>query len=321
MGGDATDGIAAADVAEPREPSAVALPSVSVVVATNRVSPFLEEALESVRRQTYGRVEVVIVDDGSPEPDASVAAAAAYPGARVIRQEPSGVAIARNVGVAATTGELIAFLDDDDRWHPERLERQVRSLSTSPGAVAGYCGMQSIDEDGRVIVQADQVAVTSPVEIARRRTGIMLPNLMVRRDALESAGGFHPAIRLAEDLDLVLKLSQRGDFVFTDGALVDYRTHGANTTRRHRELCRSIDRVVRLHMWSARERGDDDLVAAHRESLRANARYAWWGALRAARSNLRSGRWRSAADDLLWAQRFAPGGVQDAVGRRLRGVR
>lgn len=293
-------------------------PLVSVVVATNRVGPFLDEALRSVTEQTYRPIEVIIVDDGAADPAAVDAAAAIWPDSIVIHQQPSGVSIARNRGAARVSGALIAFLDDDDRWHPERLARQVDALAIHPTAVAGYCGMRSIDADGKVLVEADQIAVSGAVEVARRRTGIMLPNLLVRADAFERVGGFHNAIRLAEDLDLVLKLSLLGDFVFTSEPLVDYRTHAQNTTRRHRELCRSIDRVVRLHLWSAQESGCDDLVAAHRESLRANGRYAWWGAVRTAKSRLRAYDVRGAVTELVWAQRFAPGGVPDAITRRLR---
>ena len=296
-------------------------PLVSVIVATNRGGPFLDEALGSVLQQAYRPIELIVVDDGAPDSAAVDRAAAIWPDVRILHQEPAGVSIARNRGVAQSHGELIVFLDDDDRWHPDRLRRQVEDLAAYPGAVAGYCSMRSIDAAGSVLVEPDQIAVTGAVEVARRRTGIMLPNLVIRRDAFDSVGGFHTAIRQAEDLDLVLKLSLLGDFVFTKDLLVDYRTHAGNTTRRHRELCRSIDQVVRLHLWSAREQGRDGLATAHRESLRANGRFAWWGAARAAKSRIRKGDLCAGIAELAWAQRFAPAGVPDAVVRRLRGKR
>ena len=306
----------------PIEPNADAVPLVSVVVATNRVSPFLAEALGSLAAQTHPRVETIVVDDGSPDPAAvDDAAASALPSARVLHRPSAGVSAARNAGAAEAGGELLVFFDDDDVCHPERLARQAALLMASPGAVACYCGMRTIDEEGRVLVEADQVAVHDRLDVARRRTGILLGNLMVRRADFDALDGFDPALRLAEDLDLVLKLAERGDLVFAPEALFDYRLHGANTTSRHRELTRSIDRIVHAHLDRARAAGDAPLVAAHRESLRTNGRYAWWGALRHARGEVRAKRIGSAASDVLWALRFAPLAPADAVMRRLTGKR
>lgn len=296
-------------------------PLVSVVVATARGGPFLAEALRSVAAQTYPHVETVLVDDGSEDPDAVRAAAAHSSAVRVVRQERAGVSIARNVGVSLTRGEYLAFLDDDDRWAPTRLERQVESLTEHPTAVVGYCGMRTIDAHGHVLVPADQRQVADVHEVLRRRTGILLPNIVVRREAFDRVGGFHPAFRRAQDLDLVLRLASVGDFVFVDEPLVDYRYHENNVTRAHRELARSIDHVLRLHRWSARERGRQDLVADLDEGLKRNARFAAWSAARAARDEVRAGRPDRAAREVAWAIYFAPGApVQWAI-RRIRGVR
>ncbi|NTV40256.1 MAG: glycosyltransferase family 2 protein [Demequinaceae bacterium] len=308
----------------PRKREAVAatgrLPLVSVIIATNRPSPFLAEALDSVTNQTYRRIEVVIVDDGAGDPSFAAQAAARVPGATLVRQPPSGVAVARNVGAAMTTGEFLVFLDDDDRWQPERIERQVHALEGRPDAPLGYCSMQSIDEHGRVTFAADQIQVTDECDVARRATGIILPNVMVRREAFVKSGGFHPALRMAEDLDLILKLARQGGFAFSPETLVDYRSHGLNTTKRHRELSRSIDHVLRLHLWNASEHHRPDLEKAYRESIEANRRFAWWSALRAAREGLKAGR-VSALGEIAWAIGFAPMGPVSALLRRLRGSR
>lgn len=296
-----------------------AAPLVSVVVATNRAGPFLAEAIQSVREQTYPNLELIVVDDGSPDPAAVAELVTAYEGARLIRQVPSGVSVARNEGVAAAAGRYLVFLDDDDRWAPERLAHQVAALQANPHAVACYCGMQTIDERGRVIASADQIAVRDRFDIARRVTGIILPNLMLCSDVFTRVGGFHSGIDLAEDLDLVLRVSAQGDVVFVPKTLTDYRAHADNTTRRHRRLARGIDQVVRFHLASATLRGDDELVDAHRDSLRANRRFAWWSALRSARRAARSGRFGQAASEVFWAVRFAPTAPADAVFRRLRG--
>lgn len=306
---------------DPDRDAAAGLPLVSVVVASNRASPFLVEALGSVAAQTYRHLEIIVVDDGSDDPEFIADVTRRIGEVTVVRQRPSGVAVARNVGAALATGEFLVFLDDDDRWHPERIELQLRALQSDAEAVVSYCGMRSVDEAGNVVAEADQVAVADEYDVARRATGIILPNVLMRRAAFERVGGFHPAIRLAQDLDLILLLARQGRFVFTPEVLVDYRAHSNNNTRRYRELCRSIREVVRLHLWNAIERKDDALATAYRESLLSNQRFAWWSAIRAARTSLAAGHAGRAVGDIAWAIRFAPRGLPSAALRRLRHVK
>ncbi len=292
------------------------LPLVSVVVATNRGGPFLAEALDSVEAQTYPRIEVVLVDDGSDDPEAIRRVTDGRPSVTVVRQPAGGVSTARNLGVSHTRGELLVFLDDDDRWHEKRIELQVAAIDDT--VVASYCGMRTVDEHGRELVAADQHQVRDVHEVLRRGTGIILPNLMTRRDAFVRVGGFHPAFRRAQDLDLVIRLALAGELRFVDETLVDYRRHADNNTRRYRELCRSIDHVVRLHAWAATERGRADLADDYRVSLARNRRYAAWRATASARERARRGDLVAAASDLVWLARFAPTVPADWVAERLR---
>src|SRR5699024_6271996 len=140
--------------------------------------------------------------------------------------------------------------------------------------------------------------------------------LMVRREAFHAVGGFSPELRHAEDLDLVLRLAERGDFVFAAEALVDYRAHATNTTGRHRELVAAIDQVLSTYRQRAADWGDAELVAAFDESLRRNQRFAWWSAARAARSAVRVRRIFTAAGELWWALRTAPRAPWDKLTQR-----
>lgn len=279
-------------------------PLVSVVLATNRGGPFLAEALGSVLAQTYPRVEVVVVDDGSPDPGALAAAVGASRDVRLVRTARSGVSGARNAGVRLTAGELVAFIDDDDRWGPDRLARHVAAMAG--GAVLSYCGMRTIDAVGDVLVQADQGPVDGLADVVRRSGWILVPNLVVRRSAFDEVGGFDESLGTAEDLDLVLRVAQLGSCVYVDETLVDYRYHGANATRAHRELAASIRRVLASHRAIAARQGRDDVVAAYVGRLRDNDRFAAWSAARAARAALRERHLVAAARELAWAARFAP---------------
>ncbi|MFC8733047.1 glycosyltransferase family 2 protein [Luteimicrobium sp. NPDC057192] len=280
-------------------------PVVSVIVCTNRGGPFLEEALRSVRAQTYGAVECVLVDDGVPDPAALVEMLRPFPEIRVVRGASTGVSAARNRGLAAARGELVAFLDDDDRWDPRRLELGMAPFA-DPRVVATYCGMRTVDADGAVLVEADQVAVASRLDIARGLGGILLPNLVLRRSAVDDAGGFDPLMRLAEDLDLVLRVAARGTLVLVPEPLVDYRYHEGNTTRRYRALADAIRVIVRRHREEARAAGDEPLAGALTARDQANDRFAAWSAARAARASWGAGERRAAVGDLVWAARFAP---------------
>ena len=290
-------------------------PVVSIVVATNRLSEFLPEALASVVAQTYGSTEIIVVDDGSPHPEAVIRAARAIPNSRTLRIAASGVSTARNIGAHETSGEYLVFLDDDDRWLPDRLTAQVAALEVNPGAVASYCGMHVIDAAGEIVVPFNQGPVDGRLDIARGGGGIILPNLMVRRSAFVATGGFHSRLRLAQDLDLTLRLAERGPFVFVDRPLVEYRAHPENNTNQARQLAGSIQRIVRLHLSEAEARGDLPLVAALSERLRRNERYAWWRVAQAARSSSRR-ELGSVSGELWWALTRYPRGLVGGVWAR-----
>ncbi|MEV7963520.1 glycosyltransferase family 2 protein [Oerskovia paurometabola] len=301
--------------------AAVAAPLVSVVVATNRGGPFLAEALASVAAQTYPHVELVVVDDGSPDPAVIRGLVEEAGVGTVLRLDPSGVSTARNTGVRHTRGELLAFLDDDDRWHPDRLRLAVDALTARPDAVISYCAMRTVDPAGEQLVGADQRPARDARDVVRGRTGIMLPNLVIRRGAFDALGGFDPAYRQGEDLDLVLAAATLGPFVFVDEVLVDYRYHPGNTTRAYRDLAAGIRVILRERRSQARaaERGGPaGLDAAYRDRLRANDRFAAWSAARAARAEISARRFRAALGHVAWAARFAPLAPLDWVRERVR---
>lgn len=298
------------------------LPVVSVVIATNRRGPFLQEALTSLRDQTYSRIEAVLVDDGSPDAAALETLVRPFPAVTLVRQVGAGVAVARNNGVMRTTGELIAFLDDDDRWHPERIRRQAEVMDRHPNAVLSYGALRTVDDAGRELVTPDQTQVRDIHDILRRRTGIIAPNIMVRRETFLRVGGFHPAFRRAQDLDLVLKAAHEGEFVFVPDAIVDYRHHRHNNTRQHRQLCRSIDHVLRLHRWAAWEQGGATWSATSKRASRRTAasrcgasrgKRGPWG-MRAATARP-SPRWRGLSASPRWPPRPGSPGVSPAAGR------
>ncbi|WP_159448832.1 glycosyltransferase family A protein [Demequina sp. NBRC 110053] len=290
--------------------------TVSCVVATNRASPYLREALESAASQSKPPVEIIVVLDGAPDVTAIRELVAGVPIARAIERRHSGVAASRNVGAKEATGEWIAFLDDDDRWHPERLARQLEALAQDPAAVVGYCGIRTIGAAGETLAHGDHTPVSGRLDVMRRRTGILAGNTLIRASSFADVGGFDEDILVAEDLDLMLRLAPRGSFVLCPEDLLDYRLHAGNTTGSHRRLSRGVRDVLARHRAAAIAEGDVDAQSALSASMRSNGRYAWWAATRAARAHGPRHPWR-ALSEWAWAARFAPLAPADAALRRL----
>lgn len=295
------------------------MPLVSVVIPTYGPSPFLAEALDSVSAQDYPNWECVVVDDGSHDPTAVEKITHEHmPGATVIHQPNAGPSAARNAGVQHSRGEVLAFLDHDDRWPPTMLSEHVAGLSRRPAAVASYGGIRSIDAGGGMLEESPFEQVDQ-LGLLRRDVMIITGALAVRRGAFQAVGGFGPRPQ-AEDLDLVLRLAQLGEFVHVNACL-DYRTHGSNLSRDHRALAGSIREVVLGGLRAARRSGSTEQVRAHQVSLDRNTRFAMWSALRAARQHLREHRVGRAMGELGWAGRHVlttPGGPLALVRRHPR---
>src|SRR5919106_1718045 len=125
-----------------------AVPSVSVVIAAYNASRTLPQTLKSLRAQTLREFDAVIVDDGSTDETAAIAASTGDDRIKVVTQRNAGVSAARNRGAAETRGEFLSFLDADDLWTPDKLASQLAALRASPDAGLVYSGTRSIDSEG-----------------------------------------------------------------------------------------------------------------------------------------------------------------------------
>jgi glycosyltransferase involved in cell wall biosynthesis len=206
---------------------------VSVIVPCFNGARFLREAIDSALAQTYADVEVVVADDGST--DESVAIVASY-GDRVrgLRQRNAGPSAARNLALGAATGEYVALLDADDRYHPHKLERQVDLLRRRPEVGAVYCGWRLVDANGRELPERGW-----PQGEGDLLDRLVLGNLfhpvsvVLRRRIVDVAGGFDERCPVNEDWDLFLRASRHGAlWARVDGALCDYRIHPGQSHER-----------------------------------------------------------------------------------------
>jgi glycosyltransferase involved in cell wall biosynthesis len=228
-------------------------PRISVVIPTYNAAATLPETLESVFGQSFTDFEVIVVDDGST--DATPDILAAYEDRiRVLRKVNEGKpAAARNLGVRAARGEFVAFLDADDCWTKDKLERQVAMLDQQPDVGLVYTGDATIDGESR------KVSVNPCYPEARGRIYELLTvhNVMVgssvvaRRRAIEEAGGFDEDLTSIENWDLWIRIARGWAIEYIDEPLTLYRVHSGNRSR-NVELRRSnIFRVLAKHHGAA----------------------------------------------------------------------
>jgi glycosyltransferase involved in cell wall biosynthesis len=201
-------------------------PEVSIIIPTYNRVHLLREALDSVGRQTFRDFEVIVVDDGSTEDVTSATADhATHP--MVIRQQRKGPAAARNRGIRAARGEILAFLDSDDLWHAEKLERFLAAMKADARVRIFYGPMTPITEDGRPMPGRTKACQGGPItERLFCSSFVHVPTVVCRKAVLVQANCFDEALPVCEDYDLWLRLSVTEMFGLVEEPLALRRLHG-----------------------------------------------------------------------------------------------
>lgn len=204
---------------------------VSVVIPTYQRERWIRRAIESALSQTYGPVEVIVVDDGSTDGTAGVVRGMGER-VRYMRIENSGPSRARNVGVEAATGEFIAFLDSDDAWHPEKIAVQVEAMDNFGQAGLSFTDAAPSDGAGARVAffeksgfapGGDVVFIDDPMRVAMlARQPVLLPTMMIRRAVWDGVGGFDELLRVGEDTDLIFRLALATKFCAVNRVLAFY---------------------------------------------------------------------------------------------------
>lgn len=226
---------------------------VSIIMPAYDAERFIGEALDSLAAQTYRDFEVLVVDDESRDGTARLVAEAAKrdPRIRLLSIPHSGVATARNSGVRAAQGSLVTFLDADDLWRPDRLERHVSLLAREPATdliVGEVLVFEALGPTLEPLAGSDHVQLRS----------VNLGAATIRPTVFDAVGLFDETMRFSEDLDFLLRAHETGFRlgVESEVALL-YRRHQANMTndvdgnRRymlralHRSLARRRERNYR----------------------------------------------------------------------------
>jgi glycosyltransferase involved in cell wall biosynthesis len=206
---------------------------VSVIVPAYRQAALVSGCLDSIAAQSYsGEIETIVVDDGCPERSGDVAARhPLHP--VVVHQANGGVARARNRGVREATGTLLAFLDADDRWHPEKLLRQLEALPENGAAALAFTRIRFLDELGEALDRPPfpGTELVPSVRALFRLNFIACSSVVVHKRCVDEAGGFpdSPELRRGgQDYALWLRIAARHPLVFVPEVLTDYTVHSAS---------------------------------------------------------------------------------------------
>jgi glycosyltransferase involved in cell wall biosynthesis len=295
----------------------------TVIIPAYNAGRYLGQTIDSVLGQSVSCWELIVVDDGSVDDTASLAEAYAcrHSRVRVVRQENSGVAAARNRGwrEVSTDTHSVIFLDADDVWEKDALAWLAKALRDNPNAVAASGLSRRIDAAGepcdpgeletwgrrRWGVSGKRLACWPPdcpttLGVLAYRNCIYSPGqMLVRRSAFERAGLFDPSTSPCEDWDMSLRLSLRGDIAYVDRVVLNWRLHDGNVSTQEALMTQQIFYVWRKLLSCAELTSEQRQVVT--TAIRLSRCHIAAAKLRKAKFLLRQWQTREAARELRLA--------------------
>jgi glycosyltransferase involved in cell wall biosynthesis len=233
--------------------------TVSVIIPTFNNGPYIAEAVESALAQTITPSEIVIVDDGSTDQTEAVVRQFGDK-VRYIKQSNAGACSARNRGIAESNSEFIAFLDADDKWFPEKLDRQLVCFYDDSQIGLVHCGMREFNSQSGNAIGHNIAGIEgwAAHDILRWETSQLIgtgSTIIVRRSVIDDVGGFDEDLTHGEDWEFCLRVARKYKIGFVREALVDYRNHGSNVSKNIPEMERST-----LLAWRKAFSVDDETI-------------------------------------------------------------
>lgn len=241
-------------------------PRISVIIPTYDRAQVLPRALDSVLAQTREPYEIIVVDDGSTDQTATLMAQR-YPQVTYLKQPNQGVSKARNSGVVRSRGDWLAFLDSDDEWLPEKLNRQWTVLQQQPDHRLCH-GEEIWIRNGRRVNPMNKHAKSGGYifEHCLPLCAISPSSVIIRRDLFEQAGGFDEKLPACEDYDLWLRICAVNPVLYVDQPLLKkYGGHADQLSKKHwgmdRFRVQALEKILQSGMLN------DNQFAAATETL------------------------------------------------------
>ena len=222
-------------------------PMVSVILPTYNRAYILEKALQSVFEQTYKDYEAIVIDDGSTDATTEVVAKFGTK-VRYFAQSNRGVGAARNRGLREARGKYVAFVDSDDQWLPEKLEKQIPVLEEKPNLGFVYAVAEVVDENGKSLGNKPAEAHPDTLTELLRMNFIPVLTVVARREYIQAVGGFDEGLSGYDDYHLWIRLAARYDFCGLGEKVATYRMSknclSANLIHMYEEQVRMFEKVL-----------------------------------------------------------------------------
>ena len=206
------------------------VPKVSVIIPNYNYGKYVSFAIDSVLNQTYPNIEVIVVDDGSKDNSKEILEGYGDK-IKTIFQQNAGVSEARNNGVRESSGEFIAFLDADDIWMPEKIDKQMSRFAEDKALGLVNCGVEEILQTGehlRFQTDGSEGWVAEKFLLFQTPTFAIASAGLIPRDIFKEVGGFDKELSTSADWDFGYRVASRYRIGIVHEPLVKYRIHGSN---------------------------------------------------------------------------------------------
>jgi glycosyltransferase involved in cell wall biosynthesis len=225
------------------------IPTVSVVIPTYNRAHVVGQAINSVLHQTYQDFEIFIIDDASTDNTEEVVKGFSDPRIHYLRQQQNrGAPWSRNLGAEVARGKYLAFLDSDDLWYPEFLERQLAVLNDFPPDVGMICcGMVRKQGESRSVIIPSAPYLTFDGNLMQARGGHCSSSLMVRRAAFQTIGGFDVNFSSFQDFDFLLRMSANYRVEASDEILMEYRLGKDSISVNMDKKAKGLERIINIY--------------------------------------------------------------------------
>ena len=241
-------------------------PTVSVIIPNYNYGRFLGAAIDSVLSQTFPCSEIIVVDDGSTDESLEILAKYKKDEVKIVQQKNGGVGAARNAGAKASSSDLLAFLDADDYWLPQKIEKQINRLLRDREFGFITCGMKEFDASGNIINTytegeegwcAEDILLIKPVTAGPGSSSLIWREVFEQVEGFDERKELHPS----EDWEFTYRVAQVTKIAFLPEVLVAYRNHGSNS---HLQIPR-FERAMLIGYEKIFQTNDKKVLRLHRK--------------------------------------------------------
>ncbi len=223
--------------------------TISVIIPAYNAEKTILATLESVQKQTFSDLELIVIDDGSTDRTVDLANTLQDSRLKVFSYQNGGVSVARNRGIQHASGDFISFIDADDLWLSDKLQLQLEALQKNPEAGVAYSWTTFVDEKGTVLYTQEPVFHKGDVYPQLLVENFILngSNVLIRRQFVEAVGDFHAPLKYAEDWEFYIRLAALCSFVLVPKHQIIYSRSSQSATSKvdvmERDIVAHITRV------------------------------------------------------------------------------